>query len=63
MKMILLMTTLLSLSACDRSPQEETIDPNWEERQEEIEMQEEQEQRGRTSEFNSDVEDVENLEN
>lgn len=65
MKLIgpLAMALAISLSACDRSVQEERFDPNWQERQEEIERQEEQEELGRTGQVHSELEDVEKREN
>lgn len=58
MKAIFFIIALTFMStACDQPKEDKTRDPAWQERQEEIEKQEEQEERGRTSDFNSYLSD------
>ncbi len=54
MKALFFIIALTFIStACDQPKDDKTRDPEWQERQEEIEKQEEQEERGRMSDFNS----------
>lgn len=54
MKALFFIIALTFIStACDQPKDDKTRDPEWQERQENIEKQEEQEEKGRMSDFNT----------